>query len=1671
MSQRREIVSPWLGGRWFRIAAALALIVVVLYAFIQHRRIEALRVTLNPAVALIGSRQPSADGPDSYRALVYNLRDGTPIRDANVRLSCATWVYDAERDDYELITRSLGEALTDASGRAAFAIDLPKACTPAPTPSPSRYNEPSRAVVNARVETHGMTIEREVYLESYRELESLIATDKPIYQPGQTIRMRALSLASRKPAANAEVTLEVRDARRNRVFKRVLRASDFGIVHADFELADQVNIGTYTIRAAREGSSAEHTVDVRRYSLPKFELSLSVDRAVAAPESSIRATVDATWMFGKPVAGAEVAAWLAPKGSQEPPERLDTVKTDENGRAVIELPVGSDERSFDLVARVRTEGGDERTATKDIVVSKRGVIAELVPDGGPLLGGVENDAFVLASSADGRPLRTRVRVDPGGSEVEASDSGVARLRFIPIPGQSLVVSSLDGSEERYPLPPLAEDPDAAVLIRSDRSTYESGETVRIGALTTGQEGQFVDFDLSKGGRVLATTSCRLTRGRCEASIQVPRHASGLMQLRALHPTTSSVGFSNRFILVNDASGLTVKVRADRDVYAPAGTAQLAFDVARVDGTPTAAALSLAGVDEAVFALADARPDLQMFFFGIGRDLTDAANIGTAGRWRGRRPPLSSDAPLLRGRTEELLTGDSPPEVRGAMLAALASAAPKPEHAVAGGLWESEGDWGWNRQQRRAWGWVAIMPGLLFLVSAAVLVASGVRRARVGKVRQLLLDTDVAEWKQSSFGLLVWWAASFFAPVLTLATSVYLLDEVFRVRGDAFEGLVFGIAVFSLAFPLVMLVRALLRSIKTKVAWAMGDLAQVGWLLPASVPLFHGQLVILAFWERELLRPVVSEGGIFLGLIAMVIEAQLVFGALSVIRNTPAEETSKQRRTWLFLGRASFVGLPVAIALFFYVAYEWNRRAADDYYLETEQYAASSADNKEGGTGLRAKGEEGSMGMVSKPAGTPSLAKPSRIRTHFPETLLWAPELRTDDAGHARISVPLADSITTWRLSASAISGDGAHGATTAPLRVMQDFFGDMSLPAVLTQKDETSIPVTVFNYLDETQTVRAGLELDEGIEALDGRERLIEVEPRQSRGLSFRVRAVFPGTHKVRLTLAGSRLADALERTVRVEPDGMRIEQVFNGVLPSTPKHRVEIPEEAIPGGSDLYVKIYGGMVSRMAEGLDGAFKQPYGCFEQTSSATYPNVLVLDYLRRKNRAEGEVEKKALGYIATGLQRLVSYEVDGGGFSLYGDAPANVVLTAYGLMEFHDMAKVYDVDPELLARTRDWLLGKQGPSGLWSEAVPPYYPDPEFSARESLRTSSYIALAIAETGEKDSRLDRALDRIEGGDSPDADESYLLALRANALAAGGRADKAKKLIEKLVPRGVRDTDGLHWSSRGSGIMYGSGRGLEVELTGMIVQAMARVGGWETERSAALAWIAAQRNDKGTWYSTQATVAAMRAMLTSAKPEASGTQVVQVLVNGSPAGEVTIPEAERDVHKLLSLREQLRPGGNEVELRTANQEALFQVVAVHHLPWDRAPAGDTAPIELSIRTDRNKVRVGEVVSCTATLTSRRPEPVIMPMMELGVPPGFSVEPQDFEELVRKGTIQRYELTAGRVVVYLAGLSEKEPLSFVYRLRAVSPVRAAVPPSVAYPYYESEVRVETKPFVLTAE
>jgi hypothetical protein len=222
-------------------------------------------------------------------------------------------------------------------------------------------------------------------------------------------------------------------------------------------------------------------------------------------------------------------------------------------------------------------------------------------------------------------------------------------------------------------------------------------------------------------------------------------------------------------------------------------------------------------------------------------------------------------------------------------------------------------------------------------------------------------------------------------------------------------------------------------------------------------------------------------------------------------------------------------------------------------------------------------------------------EPPRLRQFFPETLYWNPEVVTDPNGQAQLEIPMADSITTWRLTALASSQDGRLGFTTQGLRVFQDFFVDVDLPLTLTQADEISIPVGVFNYLPQAQKVRLEVEPAGWFELLDEAEQTLTIAANDIEVVYFPIRVREFGRQGFQVTAWGEKMSDAVRREVRVLPNGQELRQTDSNWLRENKEVSLNIPPDIIPRTAQVEVKIYTGVLAQVVEGLEKILRLPHG--------------------------------------------------------------------------------------------------------------------------------------------------------------------------------------------------------------------------------------------------------------------------------------------------------------------------------------------------------------------------------------------------------------------------------------------------------------------------------------------
>src|SRR5690606_41543674 len=188
---------------------------------------------------------------------------------------------------------------------------------------------------------------------------------------------------------------------------------------------------------------------------------------------------------------------------------------------------------------------------------------------------------------------------------------------------------------------------------------------------------------------------------------------------------------------------------------------------------------------------------------------------------------------------------------------------------------------------------------------------------------------------------------------------------------------------------------------------------------------------------------------------------------------------------------------------------------------------------------------------ARPAADPiSAVTPVRVRDWFPETLLWRPQIITDDRGVATIDFALADSITNWAISGAAVTAAGKLGTIDQGLTVFQPFFIDADVPVALIRGDEIELKAVVYNYLDQPQQVRVALEEAEWFSLLDGPTKSVSLASGEVASIGFRIRALRLGEHAVTLWASSEGAAgaepvrDAVRRAVTVEPEGEPVDRV-----------------------------------------------------------------------------------------------------------------------------------------------------------------------------------------------------------------------------------------------------------------------------------------------------------------------------------------------------------------------------------------------------------------------------------------------------------------------------------------------------------------------------------------------
>lgn len=1655
-----------------------------------------------PVARVLAQSAYAAGSRASIRVIAIDSKTGAPLPDSRIKLDLVNG---------ETAT-ALFDGRADALGTAQVEFTLPAA------------SFGSRVLrVTADTPLGPVTAGQPIQVE--RRNKILLTTDKPLYQPGQTMHLRALALdgPTRAAAAEQPLTLEVEDAKGNKVFKQRGRTDRFGISSADFELADEVNFGPYHVRALLGDSEAvytqEKTVTVDRYVLPKFKIAIELSKDAGrqqksyySPGETVEGKVTANYLFGKPLANASVTVVLKSFDVEAAEVGRINGRTDAEGRFTFssKLPDflagrSTEQGSAPVSVGVEVKDSAEHTETKsrDILVSNTPIIIMAVPESGQLLPGLDNRVFVLTSYPDGTPAETTVSGSILASPARTDESGVAVIPVRADTGTlSVNLKAVDsqGREVRADVKLEARAQSQSLMLRTGRAVYKVGDTLRLETISTRERGA-VYLDVVKDGQTILTRAVETDGGRGRLDVDLTPEMFGAVEVRAYQFTSDAEPISDRkLVYVDPADDLRVEVSAARESYRPGEDARIDFRATDASGRPVSAALGVEIVDEAVFALSDKQPGFEKVFLNLQKELlTPRYEVHQFSFEQVVLDDFGGEAAVRTGRRERAA------EV---LLAAAGTVSGSDVRATYGReTYEAKR----NQYQAIYTQRVAERAPALIASLTKFYEDHPPSKEGFGKDLQAFASTDDGRraaladpWGNQLIG-----EGSFAGSdnaTFTLRSSgpdgrTGTPDDIGipvqaqrqrpleRVRTIPFKGSVtVGDGVVGGGFVRIEgavkdergrpagNVKVLALRVKDgKAVWVYTDAQgsfSVNELPPgryrvtfesdAHHTTTYKTLALDEGARAQVEATLTSRGptGVLLALYGYysvdgVSEEVAVMGAgggrdrdvrRMKVKNLPVPAARAELRMMM--------DAPVQSAM---------ARRADAPGEDDERASIAGAKNE--------KEDGGGAGP--------------RVRSFFPETLYTNPALITDGDGRASVNVPLADSITTWRVTSLASTARGALGSSTAPLRVFQDFFIDLDLPVSVTEGDEVSVPVAVYNYLPTPQRVSLELRQDAWFKLQDDDTAVkqVQVGAGEVTVAYFRLKASQLGDQQLQVTgrLEGrdAQSGDAVARNLTVLPNGEEHVVVVNERLEGSATKEILIPNEAIPDASKIFVKFYPGALSQMVEGLDSILQMPGGCFEQTSSSTYPNVLVLDYLKASRKLTPEIQAKAEGYISLGYQRLVTFEVQGGGFSWFGQAPANKILTAYGLMEFSDMSRVHEVDPRLIERTQNWLASQQQPDGSFK-------PDTSFINEgatnryntDLIRITAYIGWSLAATGYKGEAVERAKQFVTSH-ATGKEDAYTLAVVANFAADSG-ADKSwtDAAVTTLASKASEGPKTAFWNQEGETPTSAREDSADLETTALAVQALLKSGQRSALAKKGLDYLTEKKDALGNWQTTQATILSLKAFLLSftrgASADTEGT--ISVSADGRPAGSVQVTVENNDLLHVVDLKPYTHTGAHKITLSFAGRGSMqYQIVGRYYVPWARAAdKGQRAPLSIDLTYDRTRLVQDESVTARVTVRNNTAAKAKMVMVDLGIPPGFEASGEDFAEMVdmsrgkEGGKLEKYTITARQVILYLDGLNPRQAAEFTFRLRAKFPVRAQTFPARVYEYYNPAAGDRTKPAAL---
>jgi len=481
-------------------------------------------------------------------------------------------------------------------------------------------------------------------------------TDRPAYRPGQKVSIRSIIRdvkdGSYFVSAGTIYKLSVLDSQGRLIREEEVKLSDFGTFHTEMKLDENSPIGDYRITVqSLDDESKVYTGDfqVQKFQLEKMKLAIDIPQKVYFRGEKIEATFTASYYYGAPVANRPIKYTL-PNGQSY------TEDTDAEGKLKVVFDTVYSQPGAVLSFSGSIEGENVRVKNT-VYLAHLGFSIKVKPSAEIVLAGETFDVSVETVAADGKPVgkeltlsvfrKTKQKSHPILSNIPwLSDKQPALTAEVKVEEHNITTDAKTGKGrlqlalekggvyvlrasgvDRFDQPVSAEgsvtisDDEDAVKLRifAERTDLKVGskETIRIHSrIGEGRRNALVTFE---GEGIISYRILQLKENWNDVEFAVAHeHFPNFYMAVAVMEEQKLRTAGKEFTVERE---LVVSIKPAKEYHLPGEEAEVEILATDALGKPVKAELSLALIDEALFAIYpdNLQPITDFFQKGTHRD--------------------------------------------------------------------------------------------------------------------------------------------------------------------------------------------------------------------------------------------------------------------------------------------------------------------------------------------------------------------------------------------------------------------------------------------------------------------------------------------------------------------------------------------------------------------------------------------------------------------------------------------------------------------------------------------------------------------------------------------------------------------------------------------------------------------------------------------------------------------------------------------------------------------------------------------------------------------------------------------------------------------------------------------------------------------------------------------